>query len=165
MTDAEFEQMYVAFAPRLVRAVYAVTGDIGEAQDVVAETFMRAWSSRRSFGRVDQPEAWLRTVAVRLAISRWRRTRAAAAAWNRKDASQVVPEVSPDSVALVAALRHLPDAQRVAVVLHYFYDLSLEQIAAETESTLSAVKSRLSRARAALAVLLADPAAPERSHA
>nr|WP_231127613.1 MULTISPECIES: sigma-70 family RNA polymerase sigma factor [Motilibacter] len=157
--------MYAACAPRLVRAVYAVTGDMNEAQDVVNEAFMRAWAARRSLGRVDQPEAWLRTVAVRLAVSRWRRTRTAAAAWLRKDIAEAVPEVSPDSVALVAALRQLPDTQRVAVVLHYFYDLPLARIATETNSSLSAVKSRLSRARTTLAVLLADPAPQEPSRA
>lgn len=165
MTESEFEQLYAACAPRLVRAVYAVTGDLGEAQDVVSETFMRAWSSRGSLGRVEQPEAWLRTVAVRLAVSRWRRTRTAAAAWRRRAPSDRVPEISPDSVALVTALRALPDAQRVAVVLHYYYDLPLEQIAAETESSLSAVKSRLSRARTALAALLSDSPVKGTSHA
>lgn len=161
MTEAEFEQLYAASAPRLLRAVYAVTADLGEAQDVVHETFLRAWSARRTFAAVDQPEAWLRTVAVRLAVSRWRRARTAASAWRRTGEAGVVPEISPDSVALVAALRTLSDAQRVALVLHYFYDLPLEQIATETGSSVTAVKSRLLRGRTALAGLLHDPASEE----
>ncbi|RKS77927.1 RNA polymerase sigma-70 factor (ECF subfamily) [Motilibacter peucedani] len=157
MQEKDFEELYAACAPRLVRAVYAVTGDLGDSQDVVNEAFACAWSRRRSFGEVDSPEAWLRTVAMRLAVSRWRRARTGALAWRRHGPPDPVPELSPDSVALVRALRALPEAQRVAVVLHYFYDLPLERIAAETSTTPSSVKSRLFRARASLEHLLTDP--------
>ncbi|RZS87320.1 RNA polymerase sigma-70 factor (ECF subfamily) [Motilibacter rhizosphaerae] len=156
MTEDEFSQLYAASQPRLVRAVYAVTGDLGEAQDVVSETFVRAWTKRRTLGDVDAPEAWLRTVALRLAVSRWRRARTSAAAWRRHGPPPDVPGLSPDSVALVAALQRLPDAQRVVTVLHYLYDLPLEQIAVETSTSLGSVKSRLFRARSALAPLLDD---------
>src|SRR4051794_13948909 len=75
MTESEFVELWSACAPRLVRAVYAITGDVGEAHDVVSEAFARAWARRRAFAQVDEPEAWLRTVAVRLAVSRWRKAR------------------------------------------------------------------------------------------
>ena len=58
---------------RLVGQLYGVCGDLSEAEDVVAEAFARAVSRRRAFERLDNPEAWLRTVAVNVARSRFRR--------------------------------------------------------------------------------------------
>ena len=48
---------------RLVGQLYGVCGDLSEAEDAVAEAFARAVSRRRTFERLDNPEAWLRTVA------------------------------------------------------------------------------------------------------
>ena len=60
-----------------------------------------------------------------------------------------------------AALNTLPPKDRGAVVLRYWYDLSYEEIAAATDSTVSAVKSRLHRARGMLAGMFS---APEQAH-
>ena len=51
---------------RLVVQMYGVVGDLGEAEDLVQEAFVRAAAAGRRFTRVDNPEAWLRTVAVNL---------------------------------------------------------------------------------------------------
>ena len=59
-------------------------------------------------------------------------------------------------MALVAALRQLPERQRVAVVLHHLADLTVEQVAAETGASVAAVKQQLARGRRALAGLLSD---------
>jgi RNA polymerase sigma-70 factor (ECF subfamily) len=61
-------------------------------------------------------------------------------------------------VDLVNALRKLPAKQRTAVVLHHLADLSVEQVAAETGASVSAVKQQLVRGRAALAELLGEVA-------
>ncbi|WP_261376499.1 RNA polymerase sigma factor [Nocardioides sp. J9] len=61
-------------------------------------------------------------------------------------------------VALVAALRQLPEAQRQALVLHHIADLPVQQVAAEVGVPEGTIKARLSRGRAALAELLADDA-------
>jgi RNA polymerase sigma-70 factor (ECF subfamily) len=66
------------------------------------------------------------------------------------------PEPSVDNVALVAALRRIPDAQRRAVVLHHLGGLSVAEVAHEVGAPEGTVKARLSRGRAALAELLAD---------
>jgi RNA polymerase sigma-70 factor (ECF subfamily) len=59
-------------------------------------------------------------------------------------------------VALVTALRELPEKQRVAVMLHHLADLTVEQVAGETGSSVSAVKQQLARGRKALAALLGE---------
>jgi hypothetical protein len=65
----------------------------------------------------------------------------------------------------MAAIRKLPAAQREAVALHYLADLPIHEVAEATGSPVGTVKSRLSRGRAALAVLLADlPDSSEARH-
>ena len=63
---------------------------------------------------------------------------------------------SETHVALVAALKQLPEAQRQALVLHHIADLPVHEVARETGAPEGTVKARLARGRAALAVLLAD---------
>ena len=63
-------------------------------------------------------------------------------------------------MALVAALRQLPEAQRRALVLHHLCDLPVQEVAAEVGAPVGTVKARLSRGRSALLGLLSDePAA------
>ena len=70
-------EVYATSYRRLVGQVTGVTGDPVEAQDAVMEAFARAVSSGRSFLVADDPEAWLRTVAVDVTRTRWRRGLAA----------------------------------------------------------------------------------------
>ncbi|MFE3494285.1 SigE family RNA polymerase sigma factor [Streptomyces sp. NPDC059169] len=158
MTTEEFEEFYEACVKRLVGQVYLMIGDLHEAQDVVQEAFVRAWGRRSQLRRDGGPEAWIRTVAWRLAVSRWRRRGRTADAWRRhhEGRAPTVPEPDPGTVALVAALRKLSERQRRAAVLYYVCDLSVEQVAAETGAASGTVKSHLSRARAALAPHLDD---------
>ncbi|MFF5981149.1 SigE family RNA polymerase sigma factor [Streptomyces olindensis] len=156
MTEEEFDVFYASAFPRLVGRVYAVTGDLAEAQDVVQEAFVRAWDRRSEMLADDAPEAWVRTVAVRLAVSRWRRARRWLELVRHHAPPEHVPGPGPEHTALVQALRRLPQAQRTAIVLHHLCDLSVEQVASETGAAVGTVKARLSRGRAALAVHL-DP--------
>lgn len=152
-----FDQSY----RRLVGQLYGVCGDLSEAEDVVSEAFARAVSKRRTFERLDNPEAWLRTVAVNLARSRFRR-RLLGERLGRSTATDDDvrrPDLSDDRVTLVAALRALPLSQRETLALHYLADLPVAQVAATLGVPVGTVKARLSRGRAALAVALdTDPA-------
>ena len=74
MEAEEFDDFYTASFNRLVGQVYAMVGDRDEAQECVQEAFVRAWSHRRQLQKAHAPEAWVRTTAYRLAVSRWRRT-------------------------------------------------------------------------------------------
>ncbi|RPE42902.1 RNA polymerase sigma-70 factor (ECF subfamily) [Streptomyces sp. Ag109_O5-1] len=161
MTEDEFDAFYAAAFPRLTGQLYAFTGDHGEAQDVVQEAFVRAWDRRKSFLADNAPEAWIRTVAVRLAVSRWRRTRRWLELMRKHLPPESTPGPGPEHTALVAALRKLPQAQRLAIVLHHLCDLSVEQVASETGAPVGTVKARLSRGRAALAQHLGPDEADE----
>ncbi|HEY2642050.1 MAG TPA: SigE family RNA polymerase sigma factor [Streptosporangiaceae bacterium] len=152
---ADFDEFYNATARRIVRHAYALTGNISDAQEIAQEAFARAWQRWESVRSCDAPEAWVRRVATNLATSRFRRARTArAAAWQL--VAREVPEISPDTVDLVTALRTLPERQRIVLVLHYLADLPVGQIAAELSCPVGSVKAWLWRGRAALAVALAD---------
>ncbi len=149
-----FDAFYAERGPALVRQLHAMTGDLPEAQDCVQEAFARAWQRWDRIREYDAPEAWVRQVAWRLAVSRFRRVRVGSGLLRRHGPSADVPEISPDRVALVSALRRLPEVQRRAIVLHHLGGLSVDEIAAETGSPSGTVKARLARGRAALAALL-----------
>jgi len=153
LTLDDFDAFYAATAPSLVRQVHAFTGDLAEAQDCVQEAYARAWQRWAKVREYDIPAAWVRQVACRLAVSRFRR---AAVGRGLLPRTTVVPEIDPTRVALVAALKQIPEAQRLAIVLHHVADLSVEQVAHETGVPVGTVKARLSRGRAALAALLSD---------
>lgn len=152
--SADFDTFYRTHAPALVRQLAAHTGDVGDAQECVQEAFARAWQRWSKVSSYDVPEAWVRQVAWRLAVSRWRRARSAAVAARRHGPAPDVPPTDPDRVALVRALRAIPEAQRRAVVLHHVGGLTVAEIAADTGVPVGTVKARLSRGRTALAALL-----------
>jgi RNA polymerase sigma-70 factor, ECF subfamily len=154
---ADFDDFYGASHSRLLHVLYAMTGDLAEAQDVLQEAYARAWQRWSTVSQYDEPTAWVRTVAWRLAVSRRRKARNRLSAAVRLHAvPAAVTEPSPDTAVIVAALRALPEAQRRALALHYLCDLSVEAVAAETGVSTGTVKSRLSRGRAALAAVLGD---------
>ncbi|MGW2303344.1 SigE family RNA polymerase sigma factor [Streptomyces sp. NPDC001809] len=151
MTVEEFEAFYEQAVARLTGQLYVMLGDLYEAQDVVQEAFVKGWSRLRQLDRDGQPEAWIRTVAWRLAVSRWRFRRRTSDAWDRAGAPPPVEGPGPEYVVLIDALRDLPTQQRRSVTLHYLCDLSVEQIAGETGQSASTVKTHLVRGRVALA--------------
>lgn len=160
MDEDEFDEFYAASAQRVASQVYAMIGDRDEAQECVQEAFARAWAHRRTLRDVQHREAWVRTTAYRLAVSRWRRT-----ARRRRHPDRALQgsgvTAGPDEtyVAVVAALKQLPAAQRQAIVLHHLADLPVRDVAAELGVPEGTVKTRLRRGRATLATLLSDGSA------
>jgi RNA polymerase sigma-70 factor (ECF subfamily) len=153
----EFDELYAASFRRITSQVYAMIGDLDEAAECVQEAFARAWANRTKLAKAEYPEAWVRTTAYRLAVSRWRRTKLARRPTDRAvGASTHVPAVDESHVALITALGKLPEAQRQALVLHHIADLPIHQIAAEIGVPEGTIKARLSRGRTALAELLTD---------
>jgi len=146
----DFDSFYRAHFGDTVAMTYGFTADLPEAQEIAQEAFCRAWSRWRQLSSFDNPAAWVRRVAVNLAHSRWRRMRVAAAYLVRERA-EPISELEPDHVAVVAALRKLPRAQREALVLHYIVDLPLSEVAEHLEVPIGTVKSWLHRGRAELA--------------
>lgn len=160
MDEREFDEFYTASFARVTGQLHALIGNRDEAQECVQEAFVRAWQHRRSLEKAEHPEAWVRTTAYRLAVSRWRRVKLSRRPVDRAVGPAAWSDAADESrVALVAALRKLPEAQRQALVLHHLCDMPVQDVAREVGAPEGTVKARLSRGRAALALLL-DPAEP-----
>jgi RNA polymerase sigma-70 factor (ECF subfamily) len=150
VAERGFEEFYAASFQGVTTQLYAYTGDLDQAHDLVQEAFCRAFARWDKLAGYDDPAAWVRRVAFNLANSRWRRLKTAAA-YLRKQRVETVVGPNPDRVAAVAAIALLPENQRRAVVLHYLADLSLAEIAEQEGVAVGTVKSWLHRGRAALA--------------
>ena len=159
---ARFQRLARDELDRSYRLAGLILGDAGEAEDAVQDALLRAWRSVASLRDADGFGAWFDRILVNGCRDRLRRRRTI----------QFVPldptldpagEADPfralaERDSLVAALRVLEPDERVVVVLHYWADLSLQDIADRTGSPIGTVKSRLHRARGALRRHLdADP--------
>lgn len=156
--DIDLRDLYAASAGRLVAQIYGMTGDFAEAQDAVQEAFARAVAKPAGVRAATNPEAWLFRVAANIARSRHRRHALfdRIVRSGRLTTADATPALSPDHVALVAALQRLPRATRETVVLHHIADLPVAEVAAILGCSVENVKIRLLRGRRALAEFLRD---------
>ena len=148
-------QVFAASYRKLVVQLYGVVGNAGEAEDLVQEAFVRAYAAGSRFTRVENPEAWLRTTAVNLHRNRWRKLRNFTRIKEKIPRPVDLPGMG-EHIDVVDALRRLPESQRVVLVLHYLADRQVHQIAEELGIAEGTVKSRLSRGRDALALLMKE---------
>jgi RNA polymerase sigma-70 factor, ECF subfamily len=153
--EVDFDGFYAAHFQSLTIQLYAYTGDLAAAQDVVQEAFCRALARWKRVSDLNDPLAWIRRVAWNLATSQWRRARTAAL-FARRHRVEHAPEPGPDRVALTRALATLPAQHRRAIILHYLADLPVRDIAAQEGVSEGTVKAWLYRGRAALAARLSD---------
>jgi RNA polymerase sigma-70 factor (ECF subfamily) len=147
--QATIETLYRVDAGRLWRALLAYSGDPEVASDAVAEAYAQAL---RRGEAIRDPAAWTWRTAFRIA----------AGALKSRRTTDPLPDAPIEHVDrygdpdLLMAVRHLPDSQRAAVVLFYYADLPIDQIAARLGSNSLAVRANLSRGRRRLHQLLGD---------
>jgi RNA polymerase sigma-70 factor, ECF subfamily len=151
---ASFDDFYLATRERTLRQLTAMTADRELAADVVQDAYERAWRSWRRVSQLEQPQAWVRTVAWRVAVSHYRHSEVAARFLPVLARRAIEPAPRTDErLDLEAALRRIAPERRRALVLHDLCGLTVAEIAVETGVAEGTVKSRLSRARADLAAL------------
>ena len=156
----DLDELYDASYRRLVVQLYAICGDLEDAEDAVQEAFVTAIRKQRQLSRVTNPEAWVRTVALNRLRGGWRHASVVRRYQAKVPGPQRPVEVGPEHVAIVTALAEVDPEQRRIVVLHYVADLGTAEIAAELGIPEGTVKSRLFRARALLADLLDEREEP-----
>ena len=149
-----FAQLYQESYRSLVLTAYALLRDMGEAEEVTQEAFAVAYGRRAKVSRADSPEAWVRTVVVNLARRRWRRRATLDRILHRALDERPPTEGFGEHLDLHAAIRALGHEHQAAVVLHYLADLPVDEVASILDVPVGTVKSRLARARAALAAQL-----------
>ncbi len=164
-SQEDFAAFYDATWRRTVACAYAVLGDLGAAEEAAQEAYTKAWPRWSTISSYDDPGAWVRQVATRQAISGWRRRRTARKHLTGARPPDSAPAPDENTLALVAALKQLPEAQRRALVLHHLAGFSVADIAASERCPEGTVKARLSRGRAALVPLLGGTPNGEPTHA
>ena len=155
--ERALREFYAASYPRLVRVVGAVCGSTADAEEAVQDAFVALVGQWGAVSAYDDPEAWVRKVALRHAGRRRRKALNGLRAVLRHGPPADAPALSGDAVDLRRALAALPRKQREVVVLQ---DLGLDTaaIARQLDIAEGTVKSRASRARATLAPLLREDA-------
>ena len=150
--DAEFRKFMHARWPAMVRLAYALTGDLGHAEDVAQAAFARAYASWPKVRRTDNPEAYVRRIVINENRNRFRRQRVAERLTDappESAGSDTTSQYDERSV-LIAALQRLGPRQRAVVVLRYWLGLTEAEAAAELNCSVGTVKSQASRALATL---------------
>jgi RNA polymerase sigma-70 factor (ECF subfamily) len=157
-----FGLLVEAYQGPVYNLTYRMLGDPHEAEDAAQETFLRAYRKLDSYDPARKFSTWLLSIASHHCIDRLRRRRLT---WLSLEDEGLPPEAmvshqpgperramhSEHETHIQTLLDTLSADYRAVVVLHYWYDLSYEEIAQVTDSTISAVKSRLFRARRMLA--------------
>jgi RNA polymerase sigma-70 factor (ECF subfamily) len=164
--EHEVAGVYAASSRRLIGLLTVMGGSAADAEEITQDAFVKLLEKWPRVREYDDVEGWLRTVAVRMLISRYRRRRVASGGLLKLSAgarTTVSPDSADSRVDLAAALATLPVTYRAAVLLHHVHDLPVDEVATILRVPVGTVKSRLSRARAALAPLVAEDIEPERS--
>ncbi len=149
---AGFAEFYAAARDGCLRAVYASTGDLTAAEDLVAEAFARAYARWPSVGRHPAPAAWVVRTALNARVSWWRRTRHEVPLLESAGDAPAAPPDLPggvDRTVMLAVLR-LPERQRQVIALRVFLDLDTAQTARALGIAPGTVTAHLARATAAL---------------
>lgn len=149
-----FDALFVGHFPSVLRTVAYVAGDRGVAEEIAQDAFVHLLRNWDTVSRYERPDLWVRRVAVRDAQRERRRT------WRRPvvEASAAVPAPGPEQLELdvVAAVSALPAKQRAIVVLFYYEDRPMAEIAAIVGCAVSTGWSQLHHARKRLSQALAE---------
>jgi RNA polymerase sigma-70 factor (ECF subfamily) len=140
--------------PRLVAAVALTSGSRPAAEDAVQEALLRAWERSEKGEEIESMSAWVTTVALNHARSGLRRIIVERRARSRLQTPVIASAPTGDRIDIERALSTLPRRQREAIVLRYYLQLDMREIAAALRVNEGTVKSTLFRARAALAEVL-----------
>jgi RNA polymerase sigma-70 factor (sigma-E family) len=146
-----FDEFYVEHFQTVIGTAFLLTGSREEARDLAQETFVRAYARWAAVSQHPEPLAWLRRVVTNLALSWRRRQRVRARVVHTE---QPVPPPDAPEPALMKALLWLTPSQRAVIVLRFYADLSVDQVASmpgKRPGTVRALTSQaLSRLRQTL---------------
>lgn len=158
---AAFMQIVDAYQRPVYNLCYRMLGDAADAEDAAQETFLRAYTKLKSYQHDRKFSSWLLSIASHYCIDLLRRRRYRLVSWDDLPPWRWLPAAGPqpEEVALTREAHHtldtlldsLPSDYRAAIILRYWYEMSYDEIAETLSTTVSAIKSRLFRARQMLA--------------
>jgi len=158
-----FRELVESHGPKLFRLAYRITGDEATAEDVVQETFLRAYRALSRFDERAQWSTWIHRIAVNTALEivRKRQRQPSQSSQNPED-PHPSPDPGPDRIALGleleravrSALADLTPMERTAFVLRHFEGRSIAEICEQLGLGVSAGKQAIFRAVKKLRLVL-----------
>ncbi|GAA2605276.1 SigE family RNA polymerase sigma factor [Paractinoplanes durhamensis] len=155
--NEEYVEYVAAKIPSLRRLAYVLAGDPHRADDLVQQTITTLFVKWRRAQTADNLDAYVRTMLVRTFLDEKR------LAWARVRLFRELPEPPPfsdggieDRQVVRAALGQVPRRQRAVLVLRFFYDLPVEEVAGALGCSAGTVKSQTARGLATLRRLLGE---------
>ena len=158
MDESRFEEIYRRYATDILRFSYFYLGSREQAEDVTQDTFLRLLTSSPDL-QAGVEKAWLLKVALNRCKDIWRNSWA-----KRVIVGSPMLEMLPDETshiddrqekeALMQAINRLPTKFREVILLYYYQQLSIPEIAKMLNSTTGSISSRLARARQKLETVL-----------
>ena len=153
--EREFREFVEARLAMLRRSAYLLCGDPHRAEDVVSAALAKVFRNWKRISRLDHPDAYLRRILVTTYLDEGRRP------WRQERPMAEVPEPPPvacpdgvvDRVTLLALLDRLPPRQRAVLVLRFFADLSVDQVADALDCAPGTVKAHTHQGLAELRAL------------
>ena len=143
------EELIEAYQKSLYAAAFNICRNTDDANDVVQDTFIQYYTTKKQFQDEEHLKAWLLRVAINRAkdISRsfWKKNRLSIV-----DYADAVPFESREETGLFEAVMRLPEKYREVIHLYYYEDLSIKETARILRITEGSVKMRLSRGRSFL---------------
>ena len=167
-----FTGLVEAYQRPVYNLCYRMLGNAEDAEDAAQETFLRAYKSMRRYDNSRPFSTWLLSIAAHYCIDQLRRRRFQVVSVEDLPVPDI-PDPAPglennlgrreEQRRVRALLETLEPVDRAAVVMYYWYDCSYDEIAGALSLTLSAVKSRLHRARRAMAETWQEQPSPARA--
>jgi RNA polymerase sigma-70 factor (ECF subfamily) len=156
--DMAFANLVDAYQAPIFNLCYRILGDTAAAEDAAQESFLKAYRHLRRYDPKRKFANWILTIASNHCVDMLRRRRiptqpleTAALQGALMQAPEAVVIDAETSGRLQSLIEDLDPVDRAAIVLHYWYDMSLGEIGSSLRLTQSAVKSRMFRARRTLA--------------
>ncbi|MDP9068277.1 MAG: SigE family RNA polymerase sigma factor [Actinomycetota bacterium] len=151
--EEEYSWFFRGEYQSVLRTAFLIVGDRESARDVTQEAFIRLFRYWKKVSTYDRPDAWVRHVAVRLAIQLVRRRRLHDLLTPAPESTHIVDSVIWE---VQEAVKELPPTQRAAVALFYFEDRPSAEIARILDCSESTVRVHLHKARKKLATVLKE---------
>lgn len=156
-----FAQLVESYQTPVYNLAYRMLGNANDAEDAAQETFLRAYAQLRRFHADRKFATWLLSIGAHYCIDRLRGRKFRWLSLDEESLTEALASGAPEpedellrresEQEISNLLERLSPASRLAVVLRYWYDQSIDEIAGTTGDSLGAVKVRLHRARQALA--------------
>lgn len=148
-----FSDFFRSHHERVVRSTYLVVGSRAAAEDIAQDSFVVAWRHWARISSYDRADLWVTRVAFRMAVRQARRRRLVSRETRETD---LVTTASAADAAILQQVAQLPAAQRAAIVLFYFEDRPVTEVAEVLGCAPATARVHLHRARERLRIMLTE---------